>query len=288
MFSAIHVLGFVGSSAFAQVVWQNQFIEFASVPEVWAGKVRDVADFCDVANMPEMKKHLDTFIPFPIFGAPLLWGAFLHCGSRFLFAENIVLFVLSQGTQGQWLRRFGVFLKMDFFSADLQETFDVTCPHLKNVTMKLREAMAGVSWRVYPAMEFLVAAMCFLREDDNTNNNIVDVAELLAETAKHVPTEPQVWSLLFDMHTAFYDDRVSYAKRNNARELLAKRHLESSIEPTMGKRYKRLARRLRSFRSSPARVIEIGDRAFVLSPNVSGSDSYQFPLRPSISSRFKS
>ena len=73
MFSAIHVLGFVGSSAFAQVVWQNQFIEFASVPEVWAGKVRDVADFCDVANMPEMKKHLDTFIPFPIFGAPPLW-----------------------------------------------------------------------------------------------------------------------------------------------------------------------------------------------------------------------
>ena len=88
------------------------------------------------------------------------------------------------------------------------------------------------------------------------------------------------------MHITFYSSQVTSDKRARARELLTNKHLEDSIEPAMGARYKRLANRLRSFRSSPARMIEIGDRQLFLSPNVSGSDSYQFPLRASIHSSF--
>ena len=56
---------------------------------------------------------------------------------------------------------------MDFFSTDLKETFEMTCPHLKEVTTKLRMGMEGVSLKTYPTMEFMVAAMCFLRSQED-------------------------------------------------------------------------------------------------------------------------
>ena len=122
--------------------------------------------------------------------------------------------------------------------------------------------------------------MCFLRE--GASSSIMHAAELLVEMAIHVPTEPQVWSLLSDSYIAF---NTALAQQVNADELFADNPLRDYIvEKSMGERYKRLKRRLQSFRSSPANVIEIGDRPFLLPVNISGKDSYQFPLRSAVSS----